>query len=164
LVVSKTNADWTFIAAVVPTLHTRAPTGKTLGPTVTSLLSSPTTPQVIGAIVSEGAKNDDSTAASAVFIPTVGSAVSTAVDSLDAVVFNNTSGDTLAAISLEYASEMETIVINTTSAMARWRARKVCSFIMAIEGTSYEINCRTRAPDRVNCFWCRATVDGPKTR
>jgi hypothetical protein len=62
--VSKTNADCTFVAAVSPVLQTRAPTGKVLGPVVTSLLSSPMTPQVMGVIVSAGAKMAEATSTS----------------------------------------------------------------------------------------------------
>jgi hypothetical protein len=44
-----------FVAVVSPVLQTRAPTGNTFGPTFTLLLSSPTTPHVIGVSVSKGA-------------------------------------------------------------------------------------------------------------
>src|SRR5204862_369608 len=49
------NVDWIFVAAASPVLHRRAPTGNTFGPAFTLLLSSPTVPQVIGVIASDGA-------------------------------------------------------------------------------------------------------------
>jgi hypothetical protein len=52
---SQINDDCKFVAAALPVLQARAPTGNALGPALTLLLSSPTTPQVIGMIVSEAA-------------------------------------------------------------------------------------------------------------
>ena len=49
---SQTNDAVTSLAAVDPGLHTRAATGKTLGPAVTSLLSRPITSHVSGVTVS----------------------------------------------------------------------------------------------------------------
>jgi hypothetical protein len=91
--VSKTKFDCTFVAAVVPVLQTRAPTGKIFGPTATLLLSSPMTPQVIGVIVSEGAKNPEPAAA-----------------------FSCGAG---AALALKNVSDWRAIVSNTKRAMAR---------------------------------------------
>ena len=45
------NAEVTLVAVAPPVLQTRAPTGKSLGPVVTSLLSRPTMFQVSGVTV-----------------------------------------------------------------------------------------------------------------
>ncbi|MBM3676441.1 MAG: hypothetical protein FJW96_00950 [Actinobacteria bacterium] len=52
---SQTKVVLTPVAAAVPVLQTRTPTGNSFGPTVWLLLSRPITFQVIGVIVSTGA-------------------------------------------------------------------------------------------------------------
>jgi hypothetical protein len=54
LVLSKTRDAVTAVADVVPVLHTRAPTGKSVGPVDGLLLSSPSTFHVTGVIVKTG--------------------------------------------------------------------------------------------------------------
>ena len=56
---SNENEDFTSIAGVSPPLQTRAPIGKWLGPTLSSLLSSPITFQVIGVMVNSAAAFTD---------------------------------------------------------------------------------------------------------
>src|SRR5215213_4617581 len=49
---SQTKVARTLLSVVPPVLQTRAPTGKTLGPSFTLLLSRPTTFQVVGVMES----------------------------------------------------------------------------------------------------------------
>ncbi len=102
---SQTKVDPTFVAAILPVLQTRAPTGKRLGPSLTLLLSSPTTPQVIGVIVSEGA--------------TIASAGTPA-----------TAAATLTIISFEKILEKSKIVMSVKREKARNRAGRADSLIV----------------------------------
>ena len=69
MALSQTNSAVTFVAADVPSLQTRAPTGKTSGPSATLLESRPTTFQVIDSIVSDGAPTTAPEPANAIVAP-----------------------------------------------------------------------------------------------